>query len=51
MTKNDLEKLNPSVDDFAALLEESLSKINLEELNKMNIMLIQNQLMIEYSMS
>ena len=31
MTKNDLEKLNPSVDDFAALLEESLSKINLEE--------------------
>ena len=31
MTKNDLEKLNPSVDDFAVLLEESLSKINLEE--------------------
>ena len=31
MTKNDLDKLNPSVDDFAALLEESLSKINLEE--------------------
>ncbi len=31
MAKKELEKLNPSVDDFAALLEESLSKINLSE--------------------
>ena len=27
----ELNKLNPSVDDFAALLEESMSKINLSE--------------------
>ena len=31
MVKNELDKLNPSVDDFAALLEESMSKINLSE--------------------
>ena len=29
--KKELNKLNPSVDDFAALLEESMSKINLSE--------------------
>ena len=31
MVKKELDKLNPSVDDFAALLEESMSKINLSE--------------------
>ena len=31
MAKKELDKLNPSVDDFAALLEESMSKINLSE--------------------
>ena len=31
MVKKELNKLNPSVDDFAALLEESMSKINLSE--------------------
>ena len=33
MVNNELDKLNPSVDDFAALLEESMSKIiSLKEL-------------------
>ena len=31
MVKKEFDKLNPSVDDFAALLEESMSKINLSE--------------------
>ncbi len=31
MAKKELDKLNPSIDDFAALLEESMSKINLSE--------------------
>ena len=31
MVKKELNELNPSVDDFAALLEESMSKINLSE--------------------
>ena len=31
MTNNNPEKLNPTIDDFAALLDESMSKINLSE--------------------
>ena len=31
MAKKELDKLNQSIDDFAALLEESMSKINLSE--------------------
>jgi len=31
MTNNNPDKLNPTIDDFAALLDESMSKINLSE--------------------
>jgi small subunit ribosomal protein S1 len=31
MTNNNPNKLNPTIDDFAALLDESMSKINLSE--------------------
>ena len=48
MAKKELDKLNPSVDDFAALLEESMSKINLSEGNviKGRVTAIENDFVI-----
>ncbi len=48
MAKKELDTLNPSVDDFAALLEESMSKINLSEGNviKGRVTAIENDFVI-----